>query len=107
MTNELGPFQAIWEAWNEVDTELKGKPLEHFERAVGIQFEELRAHLEKGNHEAAAREAVDIISIGLNTLRWLKCSPADVARIVESRADNRMRGQTTAILDRYQSEHGI
>ena len=107
MTDTLGPFQAIWDAWEEADAEVKGKPLTHFERAVEIQFEELRTHLANSDREAAAREAVDIISIGLNMLRWLKYRPEDVARVAESRGNNRMRGQAAAILEHYRTEHGI
>jgi hypothetical protein len=107
MTDPLGPFQAIWNAWDEVDTDLKDKPLTHFERAVEIQFEELRTHLAHGDREAAAREAVDVISIALNMLRWLKYRPEDVARVAESRGEHRMRGQVAAILEHYRTEHGI
>ena len=46
MPEDLGPFQAFWEAWNEVGDEIRGKPFEHFSRAVEIQFEDMREHLD-------------------------------------------------------------
>ncbi|MFJ1758719.1 hypothetical protein ACIOD2_00280 [Amycolatopsis sp. NPDC088138] len=105
--NELGPFQAMWRAWDEVDDELKAKPLAHFERSVAIQFEELRDHLAAGDREAAVREAVDVVSIGLNCLRWLGLDPAQVAEAAQSRTTNRMQGRAREILDKYERLHGI
>jgi len=107
MTDQLGPFGAIWEAWDEAHDEIVGKPLSHFQRAVEVQFEELDAHLAAGDRAAAAREAVDIISIALNSLRWLGYQPEDVGEIACSRAEQRMRGQALAILGKYQRLHGI
>lgn len=61
----------MWQAQNDAHDDLIRKPLSHFERCIEIQFEEMRQHLAQGNKEAAAREAADIVSIGLNYLRWL------------------------------------
>jgi hypothetical protein len=105
--SELGPFEAMWLAWNDVHDDLKAKPLSHFERSVEIQFEEMREHLAAGDRDAAVREAVDIVSIGLNCLRWMGLDPAEVAEAVRSRTDTRMQGQTREILDKYQRLHGI
>jgi hypothetical protein len=103
----LGPFQAIWSAWNESDEAIKQKPLHHFQRAIEIQFEELEAHIAAGDREAAAREATDVISISLNMLRWLGYEPAEVSDIVRSRAELRMRDQTDKILGKYARLYGI
>jgi hypothetical protein len=100
-TNQLGAFQDIWDAWDESDDEIKAKPLQHFEVAVREQFTELRQHLVDREPGRAANEAVDIISIALNLLRNLGHDPDAVAALVTARAHNRMRGQTRAILDKY------
>lgn len=108
----LGPFQAFWDAWSEADTEIKRKKLEHFSRAVEIQFLELGEHLDRPdrdeatNRYAAAKEATDVISIALNTLRWMKFEPAEIAKIARDRARDRMLGQTHAILEKYEKQHG-
>ncbi|TWP54259.1 hypothetical protein FKR81_01505 [Lentzea tibetensis] len=107
MTNPLGPFQPIWDAWDEVDGEMKRKPLTHFREAVRIQFDELDAHLANGKRDAAAREVVDVISIALNCLRNLGYQPDEIADIARARAENRMRGQAAEILDSYQKRYGI
>lgn len=128
MTDPLGPFQEFWEAWNEVDEEIRAKRFTHFPRAVEIQFEEMREHLANGaatrevdqltfaevrehlsddDRRAAAREVVDVISIALNTLRWLRYEPEEIAQIARDRADRRMRAQTHEILDKYQVRYGI
>jgi hypothetical protein len=104
--DQLGPFQDIWDAWDEVDGKIRAKPLEHFEVAVQHQFGELRQHLDDGDKPAAAREAMDVISIGLNMLRWLSYEPAQIAEVARSRAEHRMSGQTSAILDKYQRLYG-
>ena len=103
----LGPFQEIWDAWEEVRPELAGKPLSHFRRAIEIQFDELDGHLENGEREAAAQEIIDMISIALNTLRWLDYQPDEIAEIAERRARRRMEGQTRSILDKYKDWYGI
>ncbi|MFI5565627.1 hypothetical protein ACIA2T_40565 [Amycolatopsis japonica] len=107
MAEDLGPFQDFWNAWNEVHDEIRGKAFEHFPRAVEIQFEEMREHLDNGDTRAAAREATDVISIALNTMRWLGYGPAEIAQIARDRARERMLGQTPSILDKYQSEYDI
>jgi len=66
--SELGPFQEIWNAWNEVDQEIKKKPIEHFRRAIDIQFDELEEHLRNNDRTRARREAMDVISIALNVI---------------------------------------
>jgi hypothetical protein len=103
----LGPFQGIWEAWEGVKSEIAGKPLYHFRRAIEIQFDELEAHLAEGNRDAAAREVIDMVSIALNTMRWLSFEPAEIAEIARMRAIRRMKGQAQAILDKYQRQYGI
>jgi hypothetical protein len=107
MDGELGPFQAIWDAWDEAHDEVVRKPLPHFRRAIEIQFEELEAHLRADNHGAASREAIDIISIALNLLRWLGHQPNEIGDIARSRAEQRMKGQALAILEKYQRVYGI
>ncbi|GAB3726629.1 hypothetical protein GCM10027598_45700 [Amycolatopsis oliviviridis] len=107
MPEDLGPFQGFWNAWDEVHAEICGKAFEHFPRAAEIQFREMREHLDNGDTLAAAREATDVISVALNTLRWLGYGPAEAARIASDRARERMLGQTSSILDKYQSEHDI
>jgi hypothetical protein len=107
MSDPLGPFQDIWEAWDEAHEEMVHKPLSHFRRAIELQFDELEEHLNAKNREAAAREATDIISIALNLMRWLEYQPTEIASIAQSRAEKRMKGQTREILDKYQRLHGI
>jgi len=103
----LGPFQEIWEAWEEVKVEISGKPLTHFRRAAEIQFDEIDRHLAEDNKAAAAREAIDLISVALTTLRRLGYEPAEIAEIARMRARQRMRGQTQAILAKYEQQYGI
>ncbi|WP_410598214.1 hypothetical protein [Amycolatopsis sp. lyj-90] len=107
MTEDLGPFQGFWNAWDEVHDEIRAKAFEHFSRAAEIQYEEMREHLAKGDSRAAAREATDVISIALNTMRWLGYGPAEIAEIARDRARERMRGRTSSILEKYQSEYDI
>jgi hypothetical protein len=107
MDAELGPFQGIWEAWEEADDAIARKPLSHFRRATDIQFDELESHLAAGDRDAAAREAADVISIALNVMRWLGHTPDEVGEIVRSRAEHRMKGQALAILEKYQAHYGI
>lgn len=107
MEEELGPFQDIWDAWQEAHDEVTRKPLSHFRRATDIQFDELEAHLAAGDRGAAAREVVDIISIALNAMRWLGHTPAEVGEIARSRAEHRMKGQALEILAKYQDRYGI
>jgi hypothetical protein len=107
MTGELGPFQDFWDAWNEVGDQIQEKPFEHFPRAVEIQFEEMREHIRNHDKRAAAREAADVISIALNTMRWLGYLPDEIAEIARDRADQRMRGRTSEILTKYQMKYGI
>lgn len=103
----LGPFQEIWQAWEEADSEIARKPLSHFRRAVDIQFDELEGHLADDDHNAAAREMIDIISIALNALRWLGHTPEEIAALARMRAEQRMKGQTPAILEKYWRVYGI
>lgn len=105
--NELGPFQAIWQAWDDANDSMVEKPLEHFRIATEHQFKEIETHLEKDDVKAAAREAIDIVSIALNFLRKLEYEPADVAEIAQDRADHRMRGQVHEILEKYNKLYGI
>ncbi|MFF7143545.1 hypothetical protein ACFZB5_20230 [Streptomyces nodosus] len=107
MTDELGPFQGMWEAWDEAHDEITRKPLSHFRRAADIQFDELEGHLAVGDREAAAREVADIISIAINTMRWLGHTPEEIAEIARSRAEHRMKGQAPVILDKYMDQYGI
>jgi hypothetical protein len=108
----LGPFQAFWDVWSAADAEIKNKKLEHFSRAAEIQFVELGEHLERqdrdkaANRYAAAKEATDVISIALNTLRWLKFEPAEIAQIARDRAQDRMLGRAHEILEKYEKQHG-
>jgi hypothetical protein len=97
----------MWQAWDEVHDDLMGKPLSHFRRSMEIQFDEMQDHIDAGDREAAAREAADIIGIGLNCLRWLGYSPAEIADLAQARTENRMQGRTPEILDKYQRLHGI
>jgi hypothetical protein len=107
MTDQLGPFQDIWDAWDEAHDEITAKPLEHFETAVEHQFKELRAHLAARDRGAAANEAMDVISIGLNVLRWLEYQPEEISGVARSRAEHRMSGQTMAILEKYERLYGV
>lgn len=104
---QLGSFQAIWDAWDEAHDEMIAKPLSHFRRAVEIQFDELEAHLATGDRAGAANEATDIISIALNAMRWLGYRPDEVGAIAAARAERRMKGQASAILEKYQRDYGI
>ncbi len=103
----LGPFQDIWDAWEEVRPEIAAKPLHHFRRAIEIQFDELEGHLARENRDAAAREVIDMISIALNAMRWLDYDPAEIAEIARMRARQRMKDQARSILDKYENQYGI
>lgn len=105
--SSLGPFQEIWDAWEEVGDELARKPLSHFVRATEIQFEELQGHLDANDRGAAAREATDVISIALNLMRWLGLTPEEISAVARDRAEHRMKGQAPAILEKYRKLHGI
>lgn len=107
MVNQLGPFQDIWEAWDEARNEICGKDVSHFETAVTVQFDELKQHLADGKREKAAREAIDVISIALNLLRSLKYEPEEIASIARARAHDRMKGKALDILEKYRSLYGI
>lgn len=97
----LGPFQSIWNAWDVADAEIRELPLKHFQEALRHQIEELQNHLDNNEADAVANEGIDIVSIGLNVLRWLDRAPEDISRIAEARARNRLEGQTSAILEKY------
>jgi hypothetical protein len=107
MDEELGPFQEIWDAWDEAHGRVRNKPLPHYQRALEIQFEELEGHLRADDHDRASREAIDIISVALNLLRWLGHQPPEINDLARSRADQRMKGQAHQILDKYQRIYGI
>lgn len=107
MDDQLGPFQPMWDAWEEAGEEIVRKPLSHFRRAVDIQFDELDEHLDRDDRDAASREAVDVISIALNLMRRLGLQPDEISEIARSRAEHRMKGQALAILDKYQRDYGI
>jgi len=107
MVEELGPFQDIWEAWNEAEDEIRHKPISHFREAVRLQFVELELHRSEGKHDKAAREAIDIISIALNLLRRLNYQPGQVAELARARAHDRMRGKALDILRKYQDLYDI
>jgi len=107
MDAPLGPFQEIWEAWEEAHAEITDKPISHFRIATDLQFDELCEHLANGDRDAAAREAVDIISIALNVLRWLGHTPEEIGVIADLRAKRRLKGQSLAILEKYQRLYRI
>lgn len=104
---ELGPFQDMWDAWEESRGELLAKPLAHFRKATDVQFDELAEHLAVADRDAAGREATDVISIALNLLRWLGYTPAEIGEIARARAANRMKGRTLEILEKYQRLYDI
>ncbi|MEV0678103.1 hypothetical protein AB0I60_16470 [Actinosynnema sp. NPDC050436] len=106
-SDQLGPFQALWDAWDAAHDDLMAKPLSHYRLATGLQFDELEEHLARGDRAAAAREAVDIISLALNTLRWMGYRPEDVAEFARTRAQVRMQGRAHEILDKYERRYGL
>jgi len=101
VVDDLGPFQKFWEVWNEAHDVIVQKDLAHFRYALEVQFVELENHVKAGNREAAAREATDIISIGLNLMRRLGYTPQEIATIARMRATDRMEGKTKEILAKY------
>lgn len=105
----LGPLQAAYDAWTEVEEQVRSeKPLSHFLRVMEIQFEEITEHLAAGRRDKAINEAVDILSVTLNLLRWLGCSRAeDIAEAITARAQNRYAGRVQEILDKYQTMYGV
>ncbi|MBL7498889.1 hypothetical protein I6A84_41000 [Frankia sp. CNm7] len=104
---DLGPFQPLWDAWEESHREITEKPLSHFRRVLEIQFDEMEAHLASDNRKGAEYEVIDLISVALNLMRWLGNDPASIGELARSRAENRMRNRTAAILDKYQSRYGV
>jgi hypothetical protein len=107
VSDELGPFQEMWEAWNDAREAIVLKPISHFRRAVELQFDELEEHRNAGNRDAAIREATDIVSIALNLMRRLGCEPTEIAEVAKARAEKRMKGQALAILEKYERLYGI
>jgi len=107
MDDPLGPFQDLWNAWSEAESEISTKPISHFRRAIEIQFDELDRHLTVNRHDAAVREAVDIISVALNLMRRLGCTPEEISDAARMRAERRMKGQTVEILRKYRDLYGI
>jgi hypothetical protein len=107
LADQLGPFQKLWEAWDEADVEIRNQPLEHFELVIGHQLVEFKQHRDEGNNTAAAQEAVDIISAALNLMRWMELKPNEIADIAQSRAEDRMRGKTFEILKKYETAETI
>jgi len=99
--SELGALQDLWNAWDPAHQEMLTKEPEHFYVAWQVQVDELQQHLRDKNKRAALNEMVDIISISLNFMRNMGCSPADVAELVRERADKRMKDQTAEILKKY------
>lgn len=99
--SKLGPFQDLWDAWDEAHDEMLRKELDHFQFAIEYQFEELRAHLKTEDAQAAAYEVVDMMSIVLNLMRRLGYTPDEIADVVRARANGRMKGQTREILEKY------
>jgi hypothetical protein len=107
MDDRLGSFQELWNAWSESEAEISEKPISHFRRAIEIQFDEIDSHLALGRHDAAVREVVDIISVALNLMRRLGCTPEEISNVVRLRAERRMKGQTVEILKKYHDLYGI
>jgi hypothetical protein len=103
MTGPLGPFQDIWDAWDEVDKDIKSQSLAHFSQVMEAQFVELTEHLDNGDRQRAALEAIDAISVALTMLRWLDFMPKEIAALAQHRAATRMRGRAKEILDKYQA----
>jgi hypothetical protein len=103
----LGPFQDIWDAWEEANSEITQKPISHFRRATEIQFDELEEHLASDDYDHAAREVIDVISVALNTMRKLGYNPEQIRDIARMRAERRMKGQALAILNKYREQYGI
>jgi hypothetical protein len=103
MSAQLGPFQHFWDVWDDADVQIKNKPLSHFRRTLETQFEELVDHLTAPcpDREAAAQEATDIISVALNLMRRLGYEPWEIAEIARRRAEKRMSGRTSDILEQY------
>jgi len=102
MTESLGPFQGIWDAWDEVDADIKAQSLSHFVTVTEAQFVELAEHLDEGDRERAALEAIDIISVSLTMLRWLNYVPEEIAGLARFRAATRMQGKARKIFGKYQ-----
>lgn len=107
MTDPLGPFQGLWDAWEESAGQIVTKPVTHFERAAMVPFDELREHLNAGDRLAAAREIVDVVSIALNALRMLGYAPPEIAEIARDRAACRIQGQTQSVLEKYEALYNI
>jgi hypothetical protein len=82
----LGAFGWFWDAWDAADDAVKALPFRHFPNAAYVQFVELAEHLAAGDRLRAAREATDVISVALNTLRWLGFQPDEVAVLALERA---------------------
>ena len=83
----LGPFQAIWDAWEPYYDRIMAQPPSHFPTLIEMQVEEWRAgapHL-----DAQVKEIIDIISVCLNWLRWHRLTPEAIAGIAVARAANR------------------
>lgn len=102
---DLGPFQEMWDAWEESRERLLVKPLNHFCKATCIQFDELAGHLAHNDREAAAREAADIVSVSLNLMRRLGYTSVEISEIAREREESRKgaRKELTATLGPFQA----
>ena len=99
----LGPFQEIWDAWGEVDKEVKAHSVADFRQIIEVQIDEMAEHLANGDRKRAAYEVVDIISVALTMMRWLDLRPTEIATLAEQRAHDRMKGQVVEIMRRYRA----
>lgn len=97
----LGPFQPIWNAWNDAAIGAERQTIDDFRGVIEAQFVELNEHLDAGDRQRAAFEAIDIISVALTILRWLDLTPDEIATLAEHRARERMQGQVNQILKKY------
>lgn len=103
----LGPWQDSWDAWSEVEEEVKTLTPDHFVITLLTQILEVRSALADGDKAHAAEEINDIISVALNWFRNLGMTPAGIADVARSRSHLRYRGQVKDILRRYREGYGI
>jgi hypothetical protein len=81
----LGPFQGLWQAWDETPDVKLEKDIGHLRHALEVQVDELEAQLYAGNSHAAAAEALGCVSAVLNLLCRMGYTPHQIAEIARHR----------------------
>lgn len=105
--SEFGIFAEQQRAWDEVHEQVMAKDWVHFYAGIMLQLGEWAEHHAAGNRDKEIAEIIDIISYAYNALRWYGLSPTEVVAAAHQRFEGRYKGQTQAILDKYENLWGV